>query len=434
MSTLTLPFKGSLSASGTVFEIDCPGEGGTAITGSADSGSGVSGTSTSGSGVYGASKKFDAVVGETSSDVHAGVTGRNLTTGANGGVGLYGTGGLLAGKFDGNVVVNGDANADAFDATSASPQHAGVSANNNAGGFGLWASSNGVGIYGRGTTFAGQFDGNVVVNGNANADAFDATSASPQHAGVSANNTAGGFGLWASSNGTGIYGRGTTFAGQFDGNVVVNGNASADAFNATSSSPQHAGVSANNNAGGFGLWASSNGIGIYGRGTPYAAQFDGTLQVNGDGYVTGTLSVGTDIILPAADCAEDFDIAATLEVEPGTVMVLDKGGSLRPSEQGYDKKVAGVISGAGDYRPGMILDRRDSSQKRMPVALLGKVYCKVDAQYGSIEVGDLLTTSPTVGHAMKASNPALAFGAVIGKALRPLRCGQALVPVLIALQ
>jgi hypothetical protein len=68
------------------------------------------------------------------------------------------------------------------------------------------------------------------------------------------------------------------------------------------------------------------------------------------------------------------------------------------------------------------------------VALLGKVYCKVDAQFGAVAVGDLLTTSPTAGHAMKAADPAQAFGAVIGKALRPLTAGQGLIPILIALQ
>jgi hypothetical protein len=66
--------------------------------------------------------------------------------------------------------------------------------------------------------------------------------------------------------------------------------------------------------------------------------------------------------------------------------------------------------------------------------LLGKVYCKIDAQYSPTGVGDLLTTSPTPGHAMKVDDPLKAFGAVIGKALRPLRSGQELVPILIALQ
>jgi hypothetical protein len=49
-------------------------------------------------------------------------------------------------------------------------------------------------------------------------------------------------------------------------------------------------------------------------------------------------------------------------------------------------------------------------------------------------VGNMLTTSFTPGHAMKASDPVKAFGAVIGKALRPLRKGKDLIPILIALQ
>jgi hypothetical protein len=141
-----------------------------------------------------------------------------------------------------------------------------------------------------------------------------------------------------------------------------------------------------------------------------------------------------DIILANADCAEEFDISAGEESEPGTVMVLNQEGKLQQSLEAYDKKVAGVISGAGDYKPGLVLDRNPSQHNRMPVALMGKVYCKVDAQYSPIEVGDLLTTSPSAGHAMKADDPFRAFGAVIGKALRPLTTGQGLIPILIALQ
>jgi hypothetical protein len=143
-----------------------------------------------------------------------------------------------------------------------------------------------------------------------------------------------------------------------------------------------------------------------------------------------------DIILHNADCAEDFDVLEIQAVEPGTVMVLDSEGGLRQSTIAYDKKVSGVIAGAGNFKPGMVMDRHPSQGKnsRMPISLMGKVYCKVDAQYAPIEVGDLLTTSPTPGHAMKATDPLKAFGAVIGKALRPLEEGQGLIPILIALQ
>ena len=99
-----------------------------------------------------------------------------------------------------------------------------------------------------------------------------------------------------------------------------------------------------------------------------------------------------------------------------------------------DKRVAGVISGAGDYKPGIVLDKQPSQSSRQPIALLGKVFCKVDAQYGAIGIGDLLTTAPTPGHAMKAGDPFKAFGAVIGKALRAWADGEGLIPILIALQ
>jgi hypothetical protein len=156
---------------------------------------------------------------------------------------------------------------------------------------------------------------------------------------------------------------------------------------------------------------------------------------NGSGAETISLNGGSgDIILSNADCAEDFDICETEQVEPGTVMVFGKEGVLYPSQQAYDKRVAGVVSGAGNYKPGIVLDKQQSSSTRKPIALLGKVYCKVDAQYGAIEIGDLLTTSATPGHAMKVDDPAKAFGAVIGKALRPLSGSHGLIPILIALQ
>ena len=150
-------------------------------------------------------------------------------------------------------------------------------------------------------------------------------------------------------------------------------------------------------------------------------------------HVAGNIAVNGDIRLLNADCAEDFDICDS-EVEAGTVMVLGDDGALYPSSHAYDKRVAGVVSGAGQYQPGIVLDKQPTGKPRKPIALMGKVYCKVDAAFGDIAVGDLLTTSSTPGHAMKASDALSAFGAVIGKALRPFKGGKGLVPVLIALQ
>lgn len=141
-----------------------------------------------------------------------------------------------------------------------------------------------------------------------------------------------------------------------------------------------------------------------------------------------------DIILKNADCAEDFDVAADTELQPGVVVILDDESRLARSVQAYDRRVVGVISGAGNYRPGIILDKQPSRTDRMPLALIGKAHCRVDARYGRIAVGDLLTSSPTPGHAMRASDPTRAFGAVIGKALAALDQGEGLIPMLISLQ
>lgn len=175
---------------------------------------------------------------------------------------------------------------------------------------------------------------------------------------------------------------------------------------------------------------------------------DGTLRP-GSGGLDGTLLLRNaagaetvrvdgqrgDIILGNADCAEDFDLAEGEEWVAGAVMVLGEDGSLRVSTREYDTAVAGVVSGAGSYRPGLVLDRRAGAcGTRVPVAMLGKVFCLVDADFGAVRPGALLTTSPRRGHAMRASDPSRAFGAVIGKALKPLEGGQALVPVMVCLQ
>ena len=173
---------------------------------------------------------------------------------------------------------------------------------------------------------------------------------------------------------------------------------------------------------------------LNGLSTIGAVSHTGDMQVNGNVTTSGNITTNGDIFVPGADCAEHFDVAEAGAIEAGAVVVIDQEGALRRSWHAYDKKVAGVVSGAGGYRPGIVMDKQLRAENRLPVALVGKVYCKVDAGPSSIEVGDLLTTSPTPGHAMKASDPLRAFGAVIGKALRPWRSGCGMIPILVALQ
>src|SRR5205085_3816942 len=59
---------------------------------------------------------------------------------------------------------------------------------------------------------------------------------------------------------------------------------------------------------------------------------------------------------------------------------------------------------------------------------------KADASFGPIHAGDLLTTSPHPGYAMKVTDKSQALGAIIGKALADLDTGTASIPVMITLK
>lgn len=334
-------------------------------------------------GVVGESERFQGVYGH--SNANAGVVGASEA-------------------FDG---VWGESHAQGCSGISGRNTHA-------KGGYGVWGSSDGgrgvagfskawQGVYGHSDKQAGTvgesegFDG---VWGETHAQGFSGVSGRNTHA-------QGGYGVWGSSDaGRGIGGFSKTWQGVYghsDKNAGVVGE--SDTFVA--------------------IWAETktpDHPALFAKGPGLAARFEGDVEVT------------TDIRLLNADCAEDFDVADPDLAEPGTVVVFAENGVLHESRQSYDKRVAGVISGAGDYKPAIVLDKRPGSAGRVPVALLGKAFCKVDATHGAIEVGDLLTTSSTPGHAMKASEPVHAFGAVIGKALRSLSEGRGLIPVLVALR
>lgn len=143
-------------------------------------------------------------------------------------------------------------------------------------------------------------------------------------------------------------------------------------------------------------------------------------------------------ITGGGDLSEQFDVAATAgEPLPGMVVVLDEEcpGKLRVSNTAYDHKVAGVVSGAGGVKPGLLMGQRGSiADGQHPIALTGRVYVFVDADIAPIKVGDLLTTSNTPGHAMKAVDREAAGGATLGKAMTNLESGRGLVLVLVNLQ
>ena len=133
-----------------------------------------------------------------------------------------------------------------------------------------------------------------------------------------------------------------------------------------------------------------------------------------------------------------FDVGGEMEPLPGMVVVIDPEhpGRLTPSTSAYDCKVAGIISGAGGVATGMTMGHDGTiADGEHPVALSGRVFCLVDATECAVAPGDMLTTSNTPGHAMKATDRERAHGSVIGKAMTPLALGErGLVLVLVNLQ
>ena len=150
--------------------------------------------------------------------------------------------------------------------------------------------------------------------------------------------------------------------------------------------------------------------------------------------VTGTARV--DVLeITGADLAERFPTRETLE--PGTVVEIDPEhpGELRMARGAYNRRVAGVVSGANGLKAGTILGHRAESRDGPPVALSGRVWVRCDASNAAIGIGDLLTTSDTPGCAMKVTDHTRAQGAVLGKAMTPLARGErGLVLVLVSLQ
>lgn len=154
--------------------------------------------------------------------------------------------------------------------------------------------------------------------------------------------------------------------------------------------------------------------------------------------VAGTVSARVIEITGGSDLSEKFDISGgEAAIEPGMLVCIDpeNPGRLVASTRSYDRTVAGVISGAGGVLPGMLMGQRGSvADGKHPVALTGRVYAWMDAGHGAIQPGDLLTTSSTPGHGMKAEEAARSHGAIIGKAMTGLKTGKGLVLVLVSLQ
>jgi hypothetical protein len=140
-------------------------------------------------------------------------------------------------------------------------------------------------------------------------------------------------------------------------------------------------------------------------------------------------------ITGGADLAEPFQMSHD-GIARGSVVVIDDAnpGQLKLSTRAYDKRVAGIVSGANGVQPGISLHQEGLLEGGQNVALSGRVYVQADASFGAIRPGDLLTTSDTPGHAMRVGDHAQAQGAILGKAMSALEKDRGMVLVLVTLQ
>jgi len=166
---------------------------------------------------------------------------------------------------------------------------------------------------------------------------------------------------------------------------------------------------------------------------------DAKLTVKGSGVILKGYNLSDEVVVEIGeglDYSETFPTAQQ-DIAPGMVMVIDPvyKGRLAMSTEAYDSKVAGIVAGAKGLGSGVRLGSSAGDEGDHAVALAGRVYCNVDARYGDVESGDLLTTSPTPGHAMVVKDFSKAQGAILGKAMESLSGGvKGQILVLVTLQ
>ena len=371
---------------------------------------------------------------------------------ANNGFGIYGT------TVGGKGVVGRDFGASGYGMQGIATSGTGVRGD----------STMGRGVWGQSDTWQGVFglsNSNAGVVGESNLlHGMYGVSHHVNNAGVYGTNDANGFGVAGisvggtgvkgdSTTGRGVWGQSNTWQGVFglsNSNAGIAGESNLfHGMYGVSHHVNNAGVYGTNDANGFGVAGLSNGgIGVQGD-SASPTGFGGRFVNSGGGKalrVEGVGSIAVVEITGGSDFSENFDIssedqtsskALLAEIRPGLLVSIDakNPGKLAISQRAYDRLAAGIISGAGDIKPGIVMGQEGSiANGTHPVALTGRVYCWADASYGAIKPGDLLTTSRTPGHAMKVTNHAKSQGAVIGKAMTGLKSGKGLVLVLVTLQ
>ncbi len=151
------------------------------------------------------------------------------------------------------------------------------------------------------------------------------------------------------------------------------------------------------------------------------ARIDGT----GKGFFNGGTQTG------GADVAEIIPHVGA-PPRPGDVVMIDPEHPLhyKIADRAASTQVAGVVT----TKPGVLMNAGvDAVDGEPALALVGRVPVKVSNEGGAIRPGDLLVSSSTPGHAMKAP-AAPAPGTIVGKALEPFDAATGTVEMLVMLR
>jgi hypothetical protein len=210
------------------------------------------------------------------------------------------------------------------------------------------------------------------------------------------------------------------------------------------------GVYGSNGSGlGTGVWGNSSvGRGVFGYSTSGVGVVAESLSGNTimEGYSSGIRKFHIDnngTYNGGSDFAEALPAyGKKASYQPGDVLVVSakSPGTVEKSSRPYDQRLVGVYS----TRPGVLgADKAGTSRvdpDELPVAIVGIVPTKVSTENGPVQAGDLLTSSSTVGYAMKASPVRVGRakiyrpGTILGKALEPLEEGKGVIKVLVTLR
>ncbi|HSV96034.1 MAG TPA: discoidin domain-containing protein [Spirochaetota bacterium] len=206
--------------------------------------------------------------------------------------------------------------------------------------------------------------------------------------------------------------------------------------------PRGCGVIGVSRFGAGGVFASEHSYSLVADGYGSIGDFDDTVNLVGNGEALlvkgssefhGRMRVhnrSREGSFPA-NIVEMFEVDDIDYISPGDILTASAvgGGVLSRSSGAYMRSVVGIVSG----NPTLVIDNTGESRKAYPVALAGRVLCKVDARGRPIRPGDLIVTSETPGCGMAGEIDSFAkIGTVIGKALDGLSGGMGTISVFVA--